>query len=191
MRPCTGGRMFVSGALVVLVLVLFLWPTAALDTGRAPDFTIRDIRGKTVNSAQLFAQGPVVVDFWATWCVPCLVELKALAKIHKKYKNSGLTILAISEDGVEETATVKQFVRTEKMPFVVTVDRSKQLMKLFHASAVPTLFLIEKGGTIRATHIGFFSGDDKKIEKEVASLIEEMRKNQAKETNKDAPIEKK
>jgi hypothetical protein len=56
---------------------------------------------------------------------------------------------------------------------------------------VPTLFLIEKGGKIRATHIGFLSGDEKKIEKEVASLIEEMRKNQAKETNKDAPIEKK
>jgi peroxiredoxin len=191
MRPCTGGRTFVSGTFIVLVVMLSIWPTAALDTGRAPDFTIRDIRGKTVNGAKLFAQGPVIVDFWATWCVPCRPELKALAKIHKKYKNSGLTILAISEDGVEETARVKQFVRTEKMPFVVIVDRSKELIKLFHASAVPTLFVIEKGGKIRATHVGFLSGDEKKIEKEVASLIEEMKKNQAKETGKKASVQKK
>jgi peroxiredoxin len=191
MRPCAGGRTFVSGTVVVLLLVLSMWPTAALDIGRAPDFTIRDIRGETVNGPILFAQGPVIVDFWATWCVPCRPELKALAKIHKKYKDSGLTILAISEDGVEETARVKQFVRTEKMPFVVTVDRSRQLMKMFHVSGVPTLFLIEKGGKIRATHVGFFPGDDQKIEKEVASLIEEMEKNQAKETKKDAPVEEK
>ena len=171
--------------------MLSIWPTAALDTGRAPDFTIRDIRGKTVDGAKLFAQGPVIVDFWATWCVPCRPELKALAKIHKKYKNSGLTILAISEDGVEETATVKQFVRTEKMPFVVTVDKSKQLLKMFHASAVPTLFVIEKGGKIRAVHIGFIPGDEKKIEKEAASLIEEMKKNQAEETKDDVPEEEK
>jgi peroxiredoxin len=188
MRPCIGGRTFISGALVG-VAMLSLWPAAALDIGCAPDFTIRDIWGKTVDGAELYAHGVVMVDFWATWCVPCRPELKALAKIHKKYKNSGLTILTISEDGVEETAAVKQFVRTEKMPFVVIVDRNKQLMKLFHASAVPTLFLLEKGGKIRATHIGFLSGDEKKIEKEVASLIEEMGKNQAKETNKDAPVE--
>jgi peroxiredoxin len=191
MRPCTGGRTFVSGTFIVFVVLLSLWPTAALDIGRAPDFTLRDIRGKTVNGAKLFAQGPVIVDFWATWCVPCRPELKALANIHKKYKDSGLTILAISEDGVEETARVKQFVRTEKMPFVVIVDRNKELIKLFHASAVPTLFLIEKGGKIRATHIGFLSGDDKKIEKEVASLIKEMEKNQAEETEKEASVEEK
>ena len=77
------------------------------------------------------------------------------------------------------------------MPFVVIVEKNRELMKMFHASAVPTLFLIEKGGKIRAAHVGFLSGDEKKIEKEVASLIEEMEKNPAKETGKETQVEEK
>jgi hypothetical protein len=62
---------------------------------------------------------------------------------------------------------------------------------MFHVLAVPTLFVIEKGGKIRATHVGFLSGDEKKIEKEVASLIEEMEKNEMEETKKETPVEEK
>ncbi|MEW6042579.1 MAG: TlpA disulfide reductase family protein [Elusimicrobiota bacterium] len=163
--------------ILINLLCFIIFPFLLIDTStaetnkHAPIFKVRDIEGKQVSMEELFHKGPIIVDFWATWCNPCKAELKALAKLYKKYKAQGLEVVAISEDNVEESAKVKQFVKMKKMPFIVIIDRNKELMEKFHAATVPSLFLIAKHGRIYSIHIGYLPGDEKKLEQELLALI--------------------
>jgi thiol-disulfide isomerase/thioredoxin len=137
----------------------------------APGFSVRDIRGVLITSDSLLAHGPLLVDFWATWCAPCMAEFKSVKRLYDKYNNGRLKVLAVSEDGPEEIEKVKQTVAMKKMPYLVVIDNGKELAAKFQVAAVPALFLIGTDGHIKATHRGFISGDEAKLEKELRGLL--------------------
>lgn len=155
---------------------VFVFAGAALAGGafkNAPDFTARELKGKTVSLKNLLEEGPVIVDFWATWCSPCNQEFVHVKKLYTKYKGQGLQVIAVSEDGVKAEPKVRRFVKTRKSPFIVIVDKSQNIQKRFGSMVLPTLFLIGTDGKIRATHKGYLPGDEKKLQKEVAALFSE------------------
>jgi len=65
---------------------------------KAPDFTAKDLQGKEVKASELLKKGPILVDFWTTWCGPCKREMPELDKLHKKYRDRGFSVVAISQD---------------------------------------------------------------------------------------------
>ena len=139
---------------------------------KAPDFTIRDISGKRIQLSKLIKNGPVIIDFWALWCVPCRKELPHLQDLYKKYKDKGLTVLAINEDDPSSEAKVKPFVKGKRFTFKTAIDKDKELWRKFKIASLPTLFLIDKQGNIVKIHTGYRPGDEKQLEIEIKQLLE-------------------
>lgn len=137
----------------------------------APSIIARDIKNKLVSSDSLRQKGPVIVDFWATWCKPCMAEFKALTKLVKKYRQHNLTVIAVSQDGPAEAAKVKQLAAAKKWPFIVMMDNGKKIAAQFQVRATPETFLIGTDGTIHAAHRGYIPGDEVKLEEEIRDLL--------------------
>lgn len=138
---------------------------------KAPHFTARDVNNRLVSTDSLIVRGPLIIDFWATWCSPCLAEFRAIEKLLKKYENKNVTVLAVSEDGPSEAARVKQMAATNKWPFIVVMDNSRSIAQKFNVSALPSLFLIGSDGKIRMNTRGYVVGDEAKLEKELRDTI--------------------
>jgi cytochrome c biogenesis protein CcmG, thiol:disulfide interchange protein DsbE len=152
-------------AAVCVFSVMAAQPGKELPT--APVFTARDIDNRLVFIDSLIARGPLIIDFWATWCAPCMAEFRALEKIVKKYAGKGMTVLAINEDGPAEAAKVKQMAAMKKWPFIVVIDNGKSIAQKFNVNAMPSLFLIQGDGKIHMFTRGYVAGDEVKLEEEL------------------------
>jgi cytochrome c biogenesis protein CcmG, thiol:disulfide interchange protein DsbE len=140
---------------------------------KAPAFTARDLRNKLVSTDTLLAEGPLIIDFWATWCAPCKEEFKALKKIVTTYRAQNLRVLAVNEDGPSEITKVRQTVAMTKLPFIVVTDNDKSIMELYNVTALPSLFLVGTDGTIHLFSRGYIAGDEKKLEQKIQELLAE------------------
>jgi peroxiredoxin/YHS domain-containing protein len=119
----------------------------------APAFAVDDLAGKRVSNDAL--RGRVaLVDFWATWCVPCRKSMPELQALHEKYAERGLTVLGISIDdgGVSK---VRKFVASKKFTYPIAVDSEKApAWDAFRVKAVPAAFLIDREGRVVAQWTG-------------------------------------
>jgi peroxiredoxin len=116
----------------------------------APDFKIKDANGKMIDLAQLTADGPVLVRL-TCGCSGCDKELGYFQALHEAYKGKGLTSVAIFK---EPDAKVEKYVKEKKLQMLYAVDTEGQSWNVFQTKTMPTNFLIEKGGTIRAIAAG-------------------------------------
>lgn len=145
-------RCFIGLALIVLSLGLAACVKLPL-LGRAPAWKFKDLDGKEVSSSQ-FQGKVVVVDFWATWCVPCVEELPGYIKLQDKYGKAGLVIVGVSldETGPDQ---VKQFVKQKGMNYQVVTAKIDEAEALFGGiEGIPTTFLIDRTGEIRDRKAG-------------------------------------
>ncbi len=113
----------------------------------APAFTAQDIQGRTIRSAD-YRGKYVLLDFWATWCGPCVAELPRLQEAYRSYHASGLEIVGISLD--ESKDAVVNFARTRKVPWpqVHNAGGSSDLVQSFGVVSIPATYLIDPEGTI-------------------------------------------
>lgn len=133
------------------------------------DFQLPDPKGKMIGSGQ-FKGKYLLIDFWASWCVPCRKSFPHMRELYKKYKNKNLEILSISIDKNKE-AWLKA-VDQENNPWPQVLDTRSVSQKGFAVSAVPNTFLISPEGKIIAKQVGFDpEGKDNPIEDKIAALL--------------------
>ena len=134
------------------------------DPAPVADFTVTDLEGRTISSADL--RGKVVlVNFWATWCPPCRAEIPDLIKLQDKYRDK-LVVLGISEDEIPADE-VKAFVAAQKMNYPVAMTKP-ELSKVFRGvSALPTTFVINREGKLEQRHVGMLNADQAELEAQV------------------------
>ena len=102
--------------IILTALILFL-SLSIKSFSQSSDFDLQDTDGNSVKLSSLLAKGPVMLQFWATWCVPCKEEMKALNTLWTKYKDSGFVYVAVSIDDNKSTAKVKPFVESKGYQF--------------------------------------------------------------------------
>jgi len=95
----------------------------------------------------------VVVDFWASWCVPCRRSFPWLNAMQKRYADDGLVIIGVNVDNDEQDA--RGFLRDYPPQFRIAWDRDKSLARRFEVIAMPSSYVIGRDGDILATHLGF------------------------------------
>lgn len=139
---------------------------------KAPDFELNDLDGNPVTLFKMLEKGPVIVNFWATWCKPCLRELPHLQDIHQKYKERGVTLLAISVDSPRSLSKVKSFVSGSGYTFTVLMDPNKDAARKLNAHSFPYTFIVNTAGDIVFKNYGYRPGDEKNLEEKLLSLLD-------------------
>jgi len=145
--------------------------TALEDLGPAPAFTLESHDGDRVDLAGFLEKGPVIIDFWATWCKPCRRALPHLQALYEKYRERGVTVLAISEDDPRSQAKIGSFLRSQRLTFPVLLDGEKQVARQYRVATLPTTFLVSSDGQIVALHRGYRDGDVTLIEQQLEALL--------------------
>ena len=140
-------------------LVVFFLAVGMADAAeKAPDFNLKSPEGKRINLKELLKDGPVLLDFWATWCKPCIKAMPKLQAIYDKYKDRGFTVVGVNEDGPRGQAKVKPFLRARKLTFPVVMDLDRGLMKRMRAVSLPVTLLIDQDGEIVLRQSGYTKG---------------------------------
>ena len=130
------------------------------------ELQLESIAGRNLKLSDL--KGKVVlINFWATWCAPCLQEMPSLQKMHEKYREKGLEIIAVSIDG--DSRKVPTFAREKGLNFLVA--HSPALAERLKATPIPTSLFIDKHGHLRYRKVGFEEGDEREIEAVIMELL--------------------
>lgn len=133
-----------------------------------PAFTVKTLAGQEVPFQSFAAGKPVLVDFWATWCAPCVSAMPELQKLHQRYASKGFSVVGISID--EEQDKAIQMVRKRKLAYPVYLDATATpAWSTFHVRSVPAAFLIDRQGRIVQQWLG--KVDLKEVEQAVARLV--------------------
>lgn len=133
----------------------------------APNFQLKNLSGKSVKLSQLRGR-VVIVDFWASWCTPCLAAMPAITDVVKRYRDKGVVLLAINTG--EEPKDVKAFVKERKLKMNVLLDTKQDTADEYSVEAIPKTFVIDEEGLVRAVHQGFDGAEA--IEKQLAADID-------------------
>ena len=139
---------------------------------KAPNFKLIDLNGKYLELNKATGNGPILLSFWATWCRPCLEEMAEYNKIYNQHKEKGFTLLAVSTDTEKSVAKVKPYIKSKGYDFPVLLDTNSEVARKYYAQQMPYTVLIDKSGNIIYSHLGYMKGDEMKVEKLIADLLE-------------------
>ena len=114
----------------------------------APDFTLRNLHGNLEGLVN-HKDKVIILNFWATWCAPCLEEMPAFEKLYRRYRSQGLTVLAVSLDK-GDFSKVQDFVDTNNLTFPVLMDSDGVAEKLYPSFTIPFTYVIDKDGRVAA-----------------------------------------
>ena len=136
----------------------------------APDFTLKSAEGRNLRLAEQRGQ-VVLVNFWASWCGPCKVEMPHLNKLYDKYRASGFTLLAVNID--DDARTGAATAAKWGLKFPVLLDADKHVSKLYDLGSMPATVLIDRDGKVRHLHRGYRDGVEELYERQVRELVKE------------------
>ena len=129
------------------------------------------IDGKKIQLKKYLDSGPILINFWATWCGPCKKEMIHLDRFSRQFKKNDFSILSISIDTQRSLSEVKRYVRSKKYDFEVFIDPNQQIFKRLNGNIMPTNLLIDKNGQVVWMHYGYMPGDEVVMEEEIARLL--------------------
>ena len=159
--------------LVVGLLWAALLSTKPVLAENAVQFVLPDIDGNEFSLEKVLGTGPVVFDFWATWCKPCVKGLPKLQEVARDYEDRGVRVYAISIDGPHSQAKIRPFMRRHKLQLPVLLDRANKVMKQFQFLQVPSTMIISSKGEVVYRHQGYRPGDEKKLRQRLDELLQE------------------
>ncbi len=119
---------------------------------QAPDFTLKDLDGNQV-SLRDFRGKVIFLNFWATWCPPCRLEMPTMERLHVELNDQGLVILAVNyREGPEK---IQAFLKQHDLTFTALVDEKAEVFELYKAWSLPTTYLVNRDGEIVGKVIGY------------------------------------
>ncbi len=155
-----------------MVAMLAINPASA-DTsneGPAPDFVLKSENGENLRLSE-FRGEVVMINFWASWCVPCRQEMPLLDQLHTRYEPMGFTILGINVE--EDSTKAKQMLKDIPVNFPILFDNDSEVSKLYNVVAMPSTVLVDRNGNVRYLHQGYKPGYEEAYQQQVRALIRE------------------
>jgi peroxiredoxin len=157
-------------AVAALAVAVGVAGAAVTPSAGAPDFTLPSLDGPNLRLQE--QRGHVVmINFWATWCGPCRVEMPHLSRLYEKYRGSGFTVLAVNID--EDPHKAASLAKQLGMKFPVLLDREKKVSRLYDLSTMPSTVLVDRDGRVRYVHRGYRDGYEETYDKQIRELLRE------------------
>lgn len=172
-------------ALAALLLCLALAPTWRADAdpeeSKKPTslkqamstLELQDLAGEAIPLSSYLGDGPILVDFWAIWCKPCLEALPKLDELYAELGPRGLRVVAINEDGPRNAPKVKPFMQTNGYDFPVLLDLNREAQRRMQIVALPSTLLLDGEGNVLHSSFGYRPGEFDKLRPLIESHLPE------------------
>lgn len=160
----------------ILTLALLLSLSWVINVSAEPvrDFTLPDMNDRPFSLSSILGEQIIIIDFWATWCAPCMRLMPELEKIHKE--NDDITVLMISIDNPRAVSRAKSHIRSQKFTMTALFDTNREISNRFQVTDIPHTFVIGYDGSIIYEHTGYVRGDEEELLEKIIeyrqSLIE-------------------
>ena len=153
------------------LLLFFLVVPAAY--AQLPQVELKDLQGNSVNTSELNNDGkPFIVSFFATWCKPCLRELKAIHEVYPDWKEeTGVKLIAISIDEGQNADRVKPLVDAQGFEYEVLLDPNGDFKRAMNVNMIPPVFVIDGKGNVAYAHTGYTEGGEQELIAKVRELL--------------------
>ncbi|MEW5939005.1 MAG: TlpA disulfide reductase family protein [Chloroflexota bacterium] len=137
----------------------------------APEFTLASLDGATYRLSDLRGRA-VLVNLWASWCLPCRAEMPAIQRVYEQYKDSGFVVLAVNSTWQDDVASAESFVAEHGLTFPILLDTDGTVSRLYELRALPTSFFVGRDGRIRKVVVGGPMSETS-LRAQIESLLEE------------------
>lgn len=182
--PTSRNRPFDERAVLVLALALVACGSGnegrivapavpSSSRGFAPNFSAMDTEGRPVHLSDYLGKKTILLNFFATWCKPCVAEFPHLRALYEVNQGRGLIVIAVSVDGPETADNVASFAKRNCARFSTLLDADGHITGLYNPNrSVPLSVLIDKDGNVARVREGFSPGDEALIIEDVANVLD-------------------
>ena len=138
---------------------------ALIASAQLPNVRLQDIEGNTIQTGEISNNGkPVIISFWATWCKPCLRELKAIHEVYPDWQDeTGVKMIIVSIDQAQDANRVKPMVDGFGWEYEVWLDPNGDFKRAMNVQNVPHVFVLDGKGKIVYNHTGYTDGGEQDI----------------------------
>lgn len=137
-----------------------------------PDFELETLDGGSVRLSDHLGKDVVLIDFWATFCDPCMAAMPHLDEVYRKHKGKGFVVLGVSIDGPDALGLVRTEVGKLGVTFPILLDKETRVVSLYNPkTSAPYSVLIGRNGRIIKKKEGYVTGDAETLEKDIAAAL--------------------
>lgn len=162
--------------LTASIVLLFIAFTANAQLGEfeIPDVTVKDLNGASVNTGSFDNDGkPMIINFWATWCMPCKRELNNIAELYPDWiDETGVKLIAVSIDDARSVSRVVPYVNGAAWDYEVYIDSNADFKRAMNVNNVPHTFLVDGDGKVVWQHNNYAPGDEYELYDKIVELVE-------------------
>lgn len=138
------------------------------------NFQLNTPDGQPEYYADLKGSKVTVIDFWATWCRPCVNSIPKLVKLFHEYSADSVKFIGISIDGPRNISKVKPFAESLGINYPVLIDIDQEVSRDLNISVIPTLLVVGPNDKVKYIHEGFAPGDEDQLKKEINKVLHEQ-----------------
>lgn len=153
--PARWGQLIVWAAILGLLGAIGwkLWQSGLgqVSAGAAPDFTLTTFDGQTLRLSELRDQA-VVINFWASWCIPCRTEAPMLEAVWREYRDRGVVFVGIAY--LDDDAAARQFIAEFNLTYPSGPDLGTRIAPLYRIKGIPETFFVDPAGQLRGVYVG-------------------------------------
>lgn len=135
------------------------------------NFKLKNLNNRTVSYQDLKGENLTVIDFWATWCKPCLQSIPKLVDMSHEFEDQGVKFIGVSVDGPRNLNKVRPFAKSAGIDYPVLLDTDNSVMGRVGVRAVPSLLIVNSNDEIVYFHEGYAPGEDKMIREEIQNNL--------------------
>ena len=159
---------------LIIMLLILLLPTL-LSAQNLSRIKLKTVSGKQFVMKNNLQNDATIILFWATWCIPCKKEFKAIQKLIDKYPDKTIEVITISQDTPRSISKVKSFVRSHSYKFTFLLDPNKDIATKHLINSVPYSIILDKKGKVIFSHSGYLKGDEIELEKQLLKYWEQSK----------------
>lgn len=162
-------------SLLTLLTFVFAAQIALAQIGELeiPSVNVKDLKGATVNTSSFNNDGkPMVINFWATWCMPCKRELNNIAEVYPDWVDeTGVKLIAVSIDDARSVSRVVPYINGAAWDYEVYIDSNADFKRAMNVNNVPHTFLVDGNGKVVWQHNNYSPGDEYELYEKIKELV--------------------